>query len=97
MNIRKSKTNINSLQRDLSAIVGKLQEDPTTIYEINRYSKTSGYLVSTEIMDGFLEYLEEMEMFGNKDLVTSLLKAKIEFDNGQGESLEEVLKEINNE
>lgn len=96
MQLRKTVTNINTLQRQLSQASASVQDDPYRLYEVKKYNDTIGYFVSPQLAQKLFDYLEELDMINDTKLIESINTSKREIKEGKGRKLEDILKELDN-
>lgn len=97
MRLKKKSIKINTLQKDISGVTEEIKNNPNTFFEIQRYKDNIGYIISPNLAYTLFDYLEELEMLNDKELIQSIKESKAEHARGEGQTLEEVLKEIENE
>lgn len=97
MNIKKKKTKIYQLQKNLSEITNELADKPEIMYEVQKYSNPVGYLISPKLAEKVFDYLEVQDYLSDAELITSLIEARKEFEAGEGKDLDSVLKELDKE
>ena len=94
MKIKQKTTQIHTLQKKVSKITSEVEQNPFTMFEIQKYSDTVGYLISPRLASELFDYLEEMDMLSDRELIRSIKKAKREIERGGGENLDTILEEL---
>lgn len=92
--LKKTTTNINTLQKQLSKTSADIEKNPSMIYEIKKYNDTVGFFISPQLAQRLFDYLEEVEMMNDPELIESIKESKREFAEGKGRELNEILSEI---
>jgi hypothetical protein len=94
MNLKRQTTNINIMQKDASRLVREVETNPKVYFEVLRYSKPMAYIISAELGQDFVDFMEEKMFLSDKALVKSLIDSRMEIANGGGSELNDVISDI---
>ncbi len=94
MRLKKKSIKINTLQKDISGVTEEIKNNPNTFFEIQKYNDSVGYIISPNLAYTLFDYLEELEMLNDKELIQSIKESKAEYARGEYTDSEEFFKEF---
>lgn len=95
--ISKKSIQVSELQKNISAVMQEITENPGTIYEVKKHKDPVSYVISPRVQEYLEDMLEEMDMMNDPELQRELVESETEFAKGGGIEWKEFVLELDEE